>query len=253
MQNTVPLNDVLVGNSSWAIIVTDRGTWYNVTPLYLPLGVYLDPQGFYYGIPWNTSELTFSYSPTWNVTEGLKMLKPGVTEFNQPALYDGYEFASGVTNVTAGTYVNDTNGWLNITFYAPPQYIHNQYASNSYFVIFQDPGGHGLNTGWPFVTDPSTPSHWKYFFYLITTNPYIALMPPLYYAPYYYAIQNGYGEPNLVDPPGATNFTYTLINASIGIYIPINDSAGNIEYLYVPFDLFEITDVMAFMPFVPRA
>jgi len=252
VQNTIPLGNILVGNASWAIIVTNEGTWYNVTHLTDPYIGIIDPQGLYYGIPWNSTVLqNVGLIPNFYVTQGVKMLNFTATKINA---FVGYEQEYGVTNVLGVTYVGNNTGWVNITFYAPIHSTGN--VPNPYFWKYYTQ----IEPVYPFNPSPGSfnPYNNYYYYLLVTTNPYAYMMPPIWYSAIYAnATFSGggflglgcYYETNYTNPRGAINFTYSYVNATIGVYVPIyNISNGNIGYLYIPFNIFEITDVVAYVP-----
>jgi len=248
----IPLGNILVNNASWAIIVTNGGTWYNVTRLTDPYIGVIDPQGLYYGIPWNSTVLqNVGLDPNFYVTQGVQMLNFTATKINA---FAGYEQEYGVTNVLGVTYVGNDTGWVNITFYAPVHSTGN--VANPYFWNYYTQ----IEPDWPFNPSPGSfnPYNHYYYYLLMTTNPYAYMMPPIWYSAIYAnATFSGggflglgcYYETNYTNPRGAINFTYSYINATIGVYVPIyNISNGNIGYLYIPFNIFEITDVAAYVP-----
>jgi len=252
VQNTIPLGNILVGNASWAIIVTNEGTWYNVTHLTDQLYTQIDPEGLYYGIPWNSTVLqNVGLDPNFYVTQGIKMLNFTATKINANAGI--YNQVYGVTDVLAVTYPsNVTNGWVNITYYAPVQStgnVPNPYFWNYYYNLI----GNNINPAY-------NPFNYPYYYLLITTNPYAWTMNPIWYSAIYSTatvnsvtssdgMETNQYETNFINPQGAINFTYNYINATMGVYVPIyNESNGNIGYLYIPITVFEITNVMAYVP-----
>ena len=251
VQNVIPLGDILVDGAKWAIIVTDRGTWYNVTYLTFPYLKIISPDGLYYGIPWNTSVLQdVGINPNWYALEGVQMLNFTASKINATA---GYLQKLGVTNVTAVTYVGNATGWVNITFYAPMHYagtVKNPYFWNYYVPL----------TPFQQLSPVYSPYNNYYYYLLVTTNPYAYKIPAIWYSAIYAnATYNEtvnstvkcilWKETSYTNPQGGILFRYSYINSTIGVYVPVfNETSGNIYYFYIPFNIFEITNASAFVP-----
>ena len=250
----------------WAIIVTSRGTWYNVTPIKLPGLIWDNPiPSNVSGEPWfpwalaiNVSNTT--YSTGWAALLGISELNLTKTPLPCPVIVDNDNFYEGVTGKEVVLYLDNDSGWINITYYAPPHYVQVESPYWEYYCDAKPPDG----TFTSFLGEQySYPFNNPYFYILVTTNPYIKDWTPLWNSSIYleYVGTNGavfgalqYYESTapICHPGGGINFTYYYINASIGIYIPSMDESG-LQYAYytfIPFVDFEVTALTACVPAV---
>jgi len=282
LQNQMPINEILNG-FSWAIIVTNQGTWYNITPIQLPGIIWNDAvPSKIAGIPWDTSALNTNLNPKWEALQGIKKLNmtldplvgeismcvpdpyyiaSGMIVYNiqthplsSPINVDNVGYNEGLTNKEVVIYLNSSKEWLNITYYSPLYYIYN--VPNPYAVYWQWPNGlQGVASYGNGLTEEeffSDPKYFPYFFQILTTNPYAE-----YFMPYIWNVGNYYNAighswagawSKNVSNPGAIKFNYTYINATIGIYLPTNSTSNVPQYLYIYFNDFEITNLSALVP-----
>ena len=113
-----PVSQVLNG-FPWAIIVTNKGTWYNVTPLgdsNYNSGLIIFPYYHDYGQPLDPSVLDVTQYPNWNVLEGIAFssalsLVPVNVTIGDPVTYHW-----ALTDSVLVVYPLSSDGWINITY-----------------------------------------------------------------------------------------------------------------------------------------
>jgi len=143
VNNKFPVSQILDG-CPWAIVVTNKGTWYNVTLLGNGISndvfnVITFPNYHDYGMPLNSSILDLflpGYSlygapdlgvfhvpyysqPNWNIFEGISSasalsLVPVNVTIGDPTTYKW-----ALTNAVLVFYPLSPTGWINITYYLP--------------------------------------------------------------------------------------------------------------------------------------
>ena len=127
VESKLPVSQILNG-SSWAIIVTSQGTWYNVTLLgggNVNSGVITFPDYHDFGDPLNLSVLSVSQLPNWDVLDGIVSssavsLVPVNVTIGDPTTY-----TEALTDAVLVVYPLSPNGWINVTFYQPPESLIN--------------------------------------------------------------------------------------------------------------------------------
>nr|CAH65787.1 hypothetical protein [Sulfolobus neozealandicus] len=240
VQGVIPVENLTMGYP-WAIIVTSRGTWYNITPVYLPSIVYPDPNVLYSGIPWNVTALNVGLKPNYFAAlKGVMLINrtPDTIYAKSNILYE-----TGFTNETIIAYVANDSGTLIIYFYAPLHSVVN--VENPYWKYYTLIPSNPLNPiDKAYYFGILQPFNYPYFYQLISTNPDLWLIPSLWYSAIYY---KDAGQ-SIQYPGGGIYFNYSYVNATLGIYIPVNDSVGNIGYLYLPINAFEVTGLSAAVP-----
>jgi len=123
VNNRYPISQILNGYP-WAIIVTSKGTWYNVSLLggQGNASLITFPNYHDYGMPVNSSVLNVTQFPNWNVLEGIGApsalsLVPVNVTVGDPTTYNW-----ALTDAELVFYPKSSDGWINITYYQPIHY-----------------------------------------------------------------------------------------------------------------------------------
>ena len=144
VNNKYPVSQILNGYP-WAIVVTSKGTWYNVSPLGNgDSGLITFPNYHNYGMPYNPSVLNVTGIPNWNVLEGIASpsalsLVPVNVTIGDPITYHW-----ALTDAALVVYPLSPTGWINITYTAQTQ-------TRSWYVGYQPPNS-GI-TYWTTATE----------------------------------------------------------------------------------------------------
>ena len=131
VNNEYPVSKIL-GGYPWAIIVTNKGTYYNVTylggtlrnpslitfPSYQDYGLPLDPSVLNMEFPFDIPQNNQDY-PNWGVLDGIASpsaisLVPVNVTIGDPTTYSW-----ALTDAVLVVYPNSSTGWINITYYNP--------------------------------------------------------------------------------------------------------------------------------------
>jgi len=207
LQNQMPINEILNG-FSWAIIVTNQGTWYNITPIQLPGLIWDNPDpSNVSGMPWDNNVLHVSDGmPKWSALQGISYVNITQDPLPYPVSINGNYINEGLTDKEAVVYITNNTEWINITYYAPTKYVANvpnlyalyyawlayQYGGSSSYLdfnpseIYLEYNYTGNNNTYsysyynPRQPTLSYPYNSPYFYILLTTNPFNS---PVYVGP----------------------------------------------------------------------
>lgn len=142
VNNLYPVSKILNGNP-WAVIITSKGSWYNVTNLRnnnsktttttrnITFPSYKD-----FGDPEALSALNVTLKPNWNVLDGLDSSPVGNSIVPVYIYYNGStkpKLVYALTNATLVVYPNSTKGWINITFTVNPRLINWRVSSQGIY------------------------------------------------------------------------------------------------------------------------
>ena len=229
VKERIPVLELLNGYP-WTIVVTDQGVHYNVTLLKVP-GVLLSVSApsQYIGIPWVPSALDVSETPNWGALKGIRQTNLTPVTIECPVV-NWLGYTTGQIDKEIEYYINETQNWLVITYYAP---IQNTVAYNSYYDMYYDTS----------LPSSLTPSNNFDFYILLTSNPYIKQWAPLWYSAIYYQAQGR----SIQNPQGGIEFSYDYIEATIGVYVPVLVN-NVVQYSYIYFNDFEVTNLTALVP-----
>ncbi|QGR19279.1 archaellin/type IV pilin N-terminal domain-containing protein [Stygiolobus azoricus] len=150
----VSINSILLGHP-WAIIITNKGTWYNITSL----GIYSDTGNKLYslqqlvsiaGIPYNGSfPIPQNASPDWGYLRGINTPDPfALVPLNLTKVlinYTNYNFIPIGKKINYSYAITDTilkidqagqYQWINLTFQAPSPkfYFNSLFWSDVYYL-----------------------------------------------------------------------------------------------------------------------
>ena len=123
VNNKYPISQIL-NSYPWAIIVTSKGTWYNVTPLEDDgLHHHIIFPGYHgYGMPLDPSVLNVTEFPNWNVLEGITSPSTFSLALVNVTIGDPTMYEWGLTDAVLVVYPLSSEGWINITYYQPIHY-----------------------------------------------------------------------------------------------------------------------------------
>jgi len=199
LQNQIPITEITNG-FPWAIIVTNQGTWYNITPIQLPGLIWDNPDpSNVSGMPWDSNVLKVSDGmPKWNALQGISYVNITQDPLPYPVSINGNYINEGLTDKEAVVYIKNNTEWINITYYAPTRYVANvpnlyalyyawlayQYGGSSSYLDFNpseiyleyDYTGNNNIYSYSYYNSQqptlSYPYNSPYFYILLTTNPF---------------------------------------------------------------------------------